>query len=263
VTELTGAAPDRFIARRKELAQELRQAGDRSAAVMVMAIRKPSATVALANQVSRYDPERVEALLAAGRQLQSAQDSVFAGTPGASDLLRSASASFQQALDRVATQSAKMPESRATAEPVRRQLRDLLAASALGPQEMRDDLARGRMLTEPPPLGFGGLSAMPPESGTALTSDPVVRPRRATPKRNVETERRAARLAAARERLNVAHDRARDAEAHAAKVEMEARRAEAEADRLRRNAETARSRAAERRSAADKLAAEMDQLKSR
>jgi hypothetical protein len=261
VTELTGAEPDKFIARRKELAQELRQAGDRSAAATVLGIRKPSATVALANKVARYDPERVEALLTAGRQLQSAQESVFAGTSGASDLLRAASASFQRALDRVATQSAKMPGSRATTEPVRRQLRDLLAAAALGPREMRDALARGRMLTEPLPLGFGGLSAMPEVAEGESATEPATRAQPATPKRNVEAERRANRLAAAREHLNAAHERAREAEAHAAKVEMEARRAEAEAVRLRRDAGTARSRAEERRRAADKVAAELDQLK--
>jgi hypothetical protein len=261
VTELTGAAPDKFVARRKELAQELRLAGDRATAAMVLAIRKPSGTVALANQVSRYDPERVEALLAAGRQLQAAQDSVFAGTRGAADLLRSASASFQQALDRVATQSAKMPGSRATAEPVRRQLRDFLAAAALGPQEIRDALARGRMLTEPPPLGFGGLSAIPKVAEGESATEAATRARPATPKRNLEAERRAARLAAARKRLNTANERVREAEAHAAKIEMEARRAETEAVRLRRDADTARSRSEERRKAADKLAAEVDRLK--
>jgi hypothetical protein len=261
VIELTAAEPDKFIARRKELAQELSQAGDRSAAAMVLAIRKPSATVALANKVARYDPERVEALLTAGRQLQSAQESVFAGTRGASDLLRAASAAFQQALDRVATQSARMPGSRATAEPVRRQLRDLLAAAALGRQETRDALARGRMLTEVAPLGFGGLSPIPEVAEGESATDPATRARPATPKRNVEAERRAARLAAARQRLNAAQERVREAEAHAAKVEMEARRAESEAIKLRRDAKTARSHAEERRRAAEKLAADVDQLK--
>lgn len=48
VTELTGVDPARFIARRKEIAQELHQAGDRDGTASVLAIRKPSATVALA-----------------------------------------------------------------------------------------------------------------------------------------------------------------------------------------------------------------------
>ena len=181
VDELTGVEPDEFIARRKALAQALRQAGDRDGAARVLAIRKPSATVALANKVARYDPERIDALLAAGRALQSAQESVFAGTRGATDLLRAASASFQQALDRVATQSAKMPGSRAAAEPVRRQLRDLLAAAALGAKEMRDGLAHGRMLTEPPPLGLGGLSAMPGATVAEATAAPAPKAKPATP----------------------------------------------------------------------------------
>lgn len=119
-------------------------------------------------------------------------NSVYAGTRGGADFLRSTSAAFQQALDRVATQAGKMPGSRAKAEPVRRQLRDLLAAAALGPEETRGDLAQGQMLGEPPPLGFGGLGG-----GVAVPvapSAPAKTTKAAPPKRDVGAERRAARL---------------------------------------------------------------------
>ncbi|MBO0806417.1 MAG: hypothetical protein J2P25_25490, partial [Nocardiopsaceae bacterium] len=61
-TELYGADPGAFTARRKELADEARAAGDRDAAKRITALRKPTRAAWAVNRLARADPGAPERL---------------------------------------------------------------------------------------------------------------------------------------------------------------------------------------------------------
>lgn len=63
VDELYGGDPADFLPRRKELAAQARAAKDRDGAKAIAALRKPTRSAHLLNQLSRREPERVDALL--------------------------------------------------------------------------------------------------------------------------------------------------------------------------------------------------------
>lgn len=63
IDELYGGDPADFLPRRKELAAQARAAKDREAAKAIAALRKPTRSAHLLNQLSRREPERVDALL--------------------------------------------------------------------------------------------------------------------------------------------------------------------------------------------------------
>jgi hypothetical protein len=260
VDQLMAAPLAQFTARRQTLAKALREGGDREAAARLLEIRKPSAVVGAANQVARYDPEAMEVLLRAAHALEVAQSAALAGKgKGAADL-RSASASFQQALDRVVLRARRMPGGRAGIEASRR-LRDLLQAAALGGDETRAALARGRLMAEPPPIGFGGL-----DGGTVVSSPgPRANAAQSAVQRPSRTDlaaaaRLAERVAAARMKVSRAEAAASQAEDKAARLEAQADIAEEDARRLRREATAARRRADERRQQAQRAQTELDQL---
>ncbi|HEX4619937.1 MAG TPA: hypothetical protein VH208_00090, partial [Myxococcaceae bacterium] len=243
LAELMAAPPAEFIARRKDLAKALSQAGQSDEAARLVKVRKPSLALAAVNQVARYDPEALELLLHAAEKVRRMQSAALSGKgPGPADL-RSAFAAFQQALDRVARRAVRISgASKGGQEPARR-LRDLLQAGALGDDGVRDALAHGRLTEEPPPIGFGGLT---PGRGGAVEA-PAPRSRetlRGSAKTSraeiAAAERRARSLAAARARAGSAQAEAKRAESRAARLEAKAELAEEEARRLRREAGTAR-----------------------
>ena len=256
------AAPTEFISRRKELARSLRDAGHRDAAAALLAIRKPGVALAGANQVARYDPEAVEGLLEAAASVQRGQAAALAGKgPGAAEL-RSSSAALQQALDRVTKRAARASGSGAGVEATRR-LRDLLQAAALGPEETRRALAAGRLTEEPPPIGFGGLTADP----GAAPAGPRTRPQKPAPPVKQQSrgelaaaERQSRLRAAARARAGRAEEEAVRAEKQAAGLERRAEAAEVEALRLRQEAKAAKRTALLRRRQAKQASAELKRL---
>src|SRR3954451_6368494 len=62
-----------FVARRDALVKQLKADGDKAGAAAVKALRKPSAVAWAVNHVSRRAPKEVAALIAAGRDVRSAQ----------------------------------------------------------------------------------------------------------------------------------------------------------------------------------------------
>ncbi len=177
--------------------------------------------------------------------------------------LRSASAGFQQALDRVTRRAGRISgAAKAGLEPARR-LRDLLSAAALGADQTRDALAHGRLTEEPSPIGFGGLAAGPgepvdrPRSGARQARPETRRPSRVEV---ASAERRARRLAMARARASAAEAEARRAETRASRLETEADLAEEEGRRLRREARSARKVAGQRRQLASRAEADLKRL---
>src|SRR5258708_39702873 len=158
--ELMAAPAAQFVARRKELARGLHETGHREDAARLLAVRKPNAALSAANQVARYDPEALELLLDAAETVRRMQGEALAGKGTGPADLRSAFAAFQQALDRVARRAARVSGAGTGLEAGRRR-RDLLQAAALGADDTREALARGRLMEEPPPIGFCGLTSDP------------------------------------------------------------------------------------------------------
>src|SRR5260370_22547892 len=119
--QLMAAPPERFIARRKELATALRDGGHRDEAARMLTIRKPNQALAAANQVARYDPEAVELLLDAADTVRRTQAAALSGEGTGPSDLRSSFAAFQQALGRGARRAGRIPgAARARLEQTRR-----------------------------------------------------------------------------------------------------------------------------------------------
>ncbi|MFG1626801.1 hypothetical protein [Kribbella sp. NPDC049227] len=70
VVELYGLLPEQFIGARNRLANAARDAGDQQTATAVAALRKPTVSAWLANQLVRTDPDGIHALTQLGEQLR-------------------------------------------------------------------------------------------------------------------------------------------------------------------------------------------------
>ncbi|MFG1820618.1 hypothetical protein ACGFIF_43145 [Kribbella sp. NPDC049174] len=70
VVELYGLAPEAFVGARNALAKAMRDCGDERAAAAVRALRKPTVSAWLANQLVRADPDGIHALTELGEQLR-------------------------------------------------------------------------------------------------------------------------------------------------------------------------------------------------
>lgn len=70
IVELYGLMPEQFIGVRNQLAKAARDAGDQQTATAVAALRKPTVSAWLANQLVRTDPDGIHALTQLGEQLR-------------------------------------------------------------------------------------------------------------------------------------------------------------------------------------------------
>ena len=219
---------DDFVARRNELAKELRAKGDPEAADRVKALKKPSRGAWAINQVSAGEPKLRDALLAAGARLREAQEQLVAGE-GDSAGLRDAGelerAAVGSALDaaRAVCENAGAKLSPAALERVRKTLH----AVALD-EDVRRDFELHRLTTEHEAAGLGGLSL----AGAATAGKRKAESRRRDKLRAAETE--------ARKRDEREQEAERESEA-AREAAEEAQRA---LQRAARELEKARSEAA-------------------
>lgn len=248
--ELYGLPPDEFTRARDERAKRLRKEGDREAAGAVKALRKPTVAAAAVNRLSRSRRKDVESLLAAGEELQAAQEDLLAG--GDRSAFQRAAAQERELVSELAAEAGPGLQEKVAAT---------LHAAALD-AEIAEQVRAGRLAKEHEAIGgFGALDAPPP----GPVRKPKSRPAKSAPapmrtkKKSGGDSARRERLAAARseerharkelEAAAKAHrsaqERAEAAEAHAAEA---ARRAKTTADRLKeaRRAESAARRAHER-----------------
>src|SRR5216684_4614589 len=70
---LFAVPPEKFVAARNELISKLQASGNRKAASEIKALGRPSVAVWTINQLSRRQPEKVAALLEAGKRLRTSQ----------------------------------------------------------------------------------------------------------------------------------------------------------------------------------------------
>ncbi len=235
------AAPlEGFVALRKQLAGELRSAGDAEASRAVAAAPKPTRTAWALNQVSRRQPELPAALL-------RARDAAFARSAGKVEGLRQATRDYRDRLgDVVRAARDRLAEGGMdlSAEQARRMTETLEAACAEDGDEAREgkgaraQLLRGMLVRDveaDDPLALLAAGAAGP---ARRGPDPALA--RKHEQERKEREQRAKALAAARARVAELEEAARDALARL-------RAAQAEADRARRATDEADARLAEAR----------------
>lgn len=228
-----------FTSARNQLAARLRKAGDRASADAVKALAKPSVSAWALNQVALRQPELVEALLAAGRDLAQAQKRLLAG--GGQAEFRAANQAEKAALAKIvqAAGAVLAPAGHSPSKPMLDRL-EATARAAAADSEGGDLLRAGRLTSDLDPTSFGALG------GFDLPSAPIPfpRPPAAGGEPAVPGSDRQERLSAAREEV---HRLQRDVQA----LRQQASQAEGEAARARQaTAKADREWAAARNAAA-------------
>ena len=203
---------DEFTAARDALAKRLRAEGERESAAAVKALRKPNLPAWAINRAVRAEPKAAARLLDAGEQLAAAQQEVVEGGDRARlrEATKEHNAAVEALLDAVGAQQDAAGRGGAQA---RDRARETLRAAAID-EELRGELARGRVVRDREPVGFGGAVPATPKRG-AKADD---RRRRDAKRRldSAERELASAERSVERERKRVEEAREQLAEAEAA-----------------------------------------------
>jgi hypothetical protein len=231
VDQLYGAELADFVELRKQLAKELRDAGNAAEAEALAKLRKPSVAAWTLNQLARRERRDVDLLLDAGHRLREAQAGVLQGSDKAS--FEQSRKTERDALQRLMREAERLLSGQGKASAnVLNQVRESLRTAAISTTG-RELLARGRFTEPSRAEGFDIVSEL---AGDAPRPRPASRP---APDRQAEAEARAA-VREAKERLREAEARARrsakaagalQAEADEARAVAEAESAEVEAAR--------------------------------
>jgi hypothetical protein len=258
LTQLYGDDPADFVARRTALVKELRTQGQPDVARRVAALRRPTVSVWAANRLHGVAAADLEALMDAGARLRAAQMAALSGE-AVSDLrslLSAHSAALQRAVD--AAIAFLAGQGQVASDVVRQRLQATLRAASLGPPELRDALAAGRLVTEQEPEGFGAfegvdLAGAPPprperRAPAATRTDPELVARARATRAAADTQARAARDAlqearALRERAQRLADQAEEASSRADAAEARASAAAGRAEEMELEARRAESSA--------------------
>ena len=273
--ELYGVGLEDFTARRAALVKELRGSGHGPEATAVKALAKPSVAAWAVNQLVRAEPEWVQALVTAGKRLESAQEALLGGGDRAA--LKEATADQREAVDRLARLATTLlREARGSASDATiEQIRQTLTAASIDP-EARAAVCAGRLTKDLAPGGFGVFAIDAPgftpdtgraprgakrvlsphkpprparSSGGTTKPKPAAKPRpdpaaarRAIREARTAIKRAEAALGAARAKEDREHERLRTAQtAHDAAVATREQR-EGELQRAHTALESARSR---------------------
>jgi hypothetical protein len=159
--ELYGLPPGEFTSARDELAKRLRK-DDREAANAVKALRKPTVAAWALNQLARERRKDLDALLAAGDKLQSAQEKLLAGGDRAS--FQRAAATERELVATLAAEAISLT-SESGERPgagLEEKVAATLHAAALD-EETADQLRAGRLVREREAIGgFGSFGDAEP-----------------------------------------------------------------------------------------------------
>lgn len=231
-----------FVQARDEAAARLRAAGDREAAALVKAARKPSVPAWAINRLARDRPDEIAALFEVGARLRDAQRALLAGeadgehTRAIAEEERAAVRALVERAAAILTDAGLHPS-----PAYRERIADTLFATA-SDDDVREAVARGRLTKESRRVGFGAAPDMKLIQGS--------RAEPAGAKQRVAEERRRRREQLAQKVKLLEHE----AE-EAARAAKEAERAHEEAGRaaarLRKTAEAAAQRLADARAKLD------------
>src|SRR5262245_35776037 len=154
--KLLAVAPDRFVAERKALANELRDDGRADEAAAVESLRKPSAVVFAVNRAARDRPKPARAAADAAEQVKETQ------LGGDAEAFQRALGDLDDALGLLADVALAhvAPRGKNATDAMRRRVRDLLRAAAAD-EDARDALSRGALTEELDAPGFSPFAGMP------------------------------------------------------------------------------------------------------
>jgi hypothetical protein len=240
-----------FVAERKQVAKELREAGDREAAAEVAKLPKPTPPAWALNQLARSEPDAVGAWLDAAEELRAVSASPGRGLREAIEAHRDAT----RTLLGVVRDRAR-PGGKPLSEPMLERVRELLQAATVD-GAVADELRAGRIVEggEPPAFGAaqaltaageGGEGAGPDApSGSSRGADRAARPggssrassRAATPRDSSRGARGPSRAEQRRaEKEREAERKAKERAERQAELERHIAAAEEELARLREDA---------------------------
>jgi hypothetical protein len=219
--ELFAAPLDRFIEVRRAVVRQLESEGSTEAAAAVAAVRKPSVSVWVVNQLARSTRDDIADLVKAGQKLEAVQRGAITGDPITG--FREARAQEAAAIARLERAAKELLPS-ITAQTLER-VRTTLRAGAAS-SDGRALLAGGRLRHDLEPTGFDLFAAgfQPQPNANAVSTS-----------KSDE---------AARRKLDALRSKARAAEEQAVVAAADAQRAADEADMAERRAGKAREEAA-------------------
>jgi hypothetical protein len=202
--ELYSAPLDEFVARRTELAKQLKGEGRADEAAEVAAARKPSVPVWTANQLARRNKPAVKELLEASGELRTA---IGKGDREA----------FGAAQQRQGTALRKLRDAARsllgdTTDPMLERILSTFREASVD-EELRGLLAAGRLTEEPEPGGFDPLAGL-----TFTPSKPKAAAQRSERGRGERVKRAEAALREAKSEERRLDGEAREAERVAAKA---------------------------------------------
>ncbi|MYX98131.1 hypothetical protein GT045_25785 [Streptomyces sp. SID486] len=239
--ELYGLRPEEFVAARDRHALAAREAGDRSLAEEIRALRRPSLAAWVSNLLVRRQPEEVEPLLGLGERLRRAHRELDG------EQLRELARRQNEVIGALGRQARKLAgqAGHPVGEGVQREVEETLHAVLADPRAGRE-WAAGRLVKPlTSPAGF-------PVADEALLGD---RPTPAAPgsgspargrKRGADNERRRPHTGTRGKTREAEQERAREAERERAReARRELRAREEEADAAARAVDEAGARSAE------------------
>jgi hypothetical protein len=220
--DLYGLPLDEFTKTRDELSRELRRAGKKEAAERVKALRKPTTSTWIVNQLARRHPQETAALVKAGEALRAAQRSAVGG--GGPEALRDATRIHRDRLDDLTTLA--RGELGADGTTLQRVVQTLRGASV--DKEAAKSLLAGTLTGDVEQSGFGPLLAAVPSGATrskrAVKPTPKAKPRAtrptpaAKPKPPPKPDPAAAKRARVQQQLEKARARVRELEQRLAEL---------------------------------------------
>jgi hypothetical protein len=262
VDALYGLPLDEFTPRRDDLAKQLRAAGKRDEAAWVKALRKPSATAWLVNQLARTQRTDARRVLDSGDALRAAQERALARQGGREEL---ADAGHEQA-DAMRALLTKAPglldgKGHSPSQTTLERAAETLRAIPLD-DEARAGFAAGRLTREHRAAGLGfALTGAPGRT-------PASRPREEKPAARDdaaarEAKRRAEERSRAQAALKEARSRQRARARAVAEAERDVKQAQREAERAERRVEKAMAALDQARQKEAEAAAQVEAAEAR
>jgi hypothetical protein len=240
--DLYGLPIEEFTKTRDDLAKELRKAGKKEAADEVKALRKPSVSAWVVNQLARRHPQEMKALVKAGDDLRKAQRGAVSGRDP--EKLREATRSHRDRLDDLT--SLARQELDAGGQTLQRVAQTLRAGSI--DKQASKALLAGTLATDVEQAGFGPLLSEVPLPTRSTPRSARSKPAPAKPKPRKAPDRTREQAAKLRRQLQEARKGARE----------ERRRADAavrEAERAQRTAEKAEAQVGELEAQLERISA--------